>query len=202
MVRKADAGLQEERRRQILDAALACFRRSGFRGASMAEICQEAGMSAGHLYHYFPGKEAIVEALCARDLGLCLAVLTEAQSAPAFAEVLVARGAEEITAAIGTNSPTFIEIIAESARNPRVAAILTGFQREMEAMLAGGLRAAQAQGRLPLALDADAAAAEISLIVDGYFARCAANPDYDATGGRVHLRRLLARALRPDPAPG
>ena len=201
MVRKVDIGLQEERRRQILDAAVACFARSGFRGASMAEICQAAGMSAGHLCHYFPGKEAIVEALCARDLSSCLAVLTEAQSAPAFAEVLVERGAEEITAAIRSKSPTFIEIIAEAARNPRVADILNGFQREMEAMLAGVLRAAQAQGRLPAALDPEATAAEINLIVDGYFARCAANPDYDATGGRAHLRRLLARALRPEPSP-
>lgn len=201
MVRKVDIGLQEERRRQILDAAVACFARSGFRGASMAEICQAAGMSAGHLYHYFPGKEAIVEALCARDLNSCLEVLTEAQSAPAFAEVLVERGAEEITAAIRSKSPTFIEIIAEAARNPRVAEILNGFQREMEAMLAGVLRAAQAQGRLPAALDPEMTAAEISLIVDGYFARCAANPDYDATGGRSHLRRLLARALRPEPSP-
>jgi TetR/AcrR family transcriptional repressor of uid operon len=49
---------QEER---ILTAAMNCFIRSGFRGASMNEICSEAGMSPGALYRYFPSKEAIIE---------------------------------------------------------------------------------------------------------------------------------------------
>ncbi|QYU68460.1 TetR/AcrR family transcriptional regulator [Leptolyngbya sp. 15MV] len=52
--------LNDKRRRQILDAALRCFRESGFRGASVSDICKVAGMSPGHLYHYFPSKEAIV----------------------------------------------------------------------------------------------------------------------------------------------
>jgi TetR/AcrR family transcriptional regulator, repressor for uid operon len=53
---------QEER---ILNAAMTCFIRSGFRGASMNDICSEAGMSPGALYRYFPSKEAIIEKISA-----------------------------------------------------------------------------------------------------------------------------------------
>src|SRR5688572_3194112 len=56
---------QEARRRQILDAAIACFARKGFRHATMRDICGEAGLSAGAVYGYFDGKEAIVEAIAA-----------------------------------------------------------------------------------------------------------------------------------------
>ena len=51
------------RRQQILDAALACFDRDGFHGASMQDIFEESGMSAGAVYRYFSSKEDIVEAI-------------------------------------------------------------------------------------------------------------------------------------------
>lgn len=54
------------RRKQILDAAATCFRRDGFRGASMANISLTAGMSTGHIYHYFESKAAIIEAVIER----------------------------------------------------------------------------------------------------------------------------------------
>ena len=58
-MRRANAQLQSDRRAEILAAAQRCFVRSGFHGASMQEICAEAGMSPGNLYRYFPSKEAI-----------------------------------------------------------------------------------------------------------------------------------------------
>jgi AcrR family transcriptional regulator len=52
-------------RRRILDAAIACFERSGLDGASMHDIVDESGMSVGAIYRYFDGKEAIIEAVAA-----------------------------------------------------------------------------------------------------------------------------------------
>lgn len=54
----------EARRRQILDAANACFARDGFHQTSMQDICREAGLSAGAVYRYFKGKEHIIAASC------------------------------------------------------------------------------------------------------------------------------------------
>lgn len=44
---------RDQQTQRILDAARACFVRHGFQGASMQQICAEAGMSPGALYRYF-----------------------------------------------------------------------------------------------------------------------------------------------------
>ena len=54
----------EARRKQILDAAFACFAREGFHQTTMQEICREAGLSPGAVYSYFNSKEEIIEASC------------------------------------------------------------------------------------------------------------------------------------------
>ena len=46
-------------RAKILDAALELFSRGGYRGTSMREIADEAGVSTGNVYHQFPDKEAL-----------------------------------------------------------------------------------------------------------------------------------------------
>lgn len=61
MVRKVVPEQHEGKRQEILAAAHRCFLRNGLQGASISMICKEAGMSPGHLYHYFPSKEAIIE---------------------------------------------------------------------------------------------------------------------------------------------
>jgi AcrR family transcriptional regulator len=47
----------EARRRSILEAAAKVFSRKGVATATMAEIAQEAGISAGAIYRYFASKE-------------------------------------------------------------------------------------------------------------------------------------------------
>ena len=57
----------QARRQQILEAAVACFMRKGFHATRTAEICAEAGMSPGNLFHYFPTNEAIIAAIVEED---------------------------------------------------------------------------------------------------------------------------------------
>jgi len=52
-----------ERREQILAAALECFVTRGFHGTAVPQVARAAKMAAGTMYHYFPGKEALVNAL-------------------------------------------------------------------------------------------------------------------------------------------
>jgi AcrR family transcriptional regulator len=53
----------EERRNQILEAAMAVFARQGFEQARMDDIAQEVGLSKGALYLYFKSKDAIISAI-------------------------------------------------------------------------------------------------------------------------------------------
>lgn len=53
----------ESRRREIIDAARTCFLRSGFHRTTTDEICREASITPGGLYHYFGGKDEIIAAV-------------------------------------------------------------------------------------------------------------------------------------------
>lgn len=52
---------RQARRRQIAQAALRCFARSGFQQTSMADIIAESGLSAGAIYGHYKSKEELVE---------------------------------------------------------------------------------------------------------------------------------------------
>jgi len=55
--------VSEERRAQIIEAAMAVFAREGFPRSRMDDIAKEAGLSKGALYWYFKSKDAIIIAL-------------------------------------------------------------------------------------------------------------------------------------------
>lgn len=111
-------GMQEQR---ILDAAKKCFVRSGFRGASMHDICKEADMSPGALYRYFPSKEAIIEAIAELDRAEDAKMLSTMSQNPNVLEGLVAAVMAHIRHVHESGfSPLFTEIRAEGMRNPAV----------------------------------------------------------------------------------
>ncbi|MGN5152335.1 TetR/AcrR family transcriptional regulator [Aeromonas enteropelogenes] len=49
-----------DKRRQILDAALALCAEDGLQGAATARIAKAAGVANGTLFHHFPSKEALI----------------------------------------------------------------------------------------------------------------------------------------------
>jgi AcrR family transcriptional regulator len=52
--------VSEERRPQIVEAAIKVFLRKGYRKATMPDVAREAGLSIGGVYWYFKGKDEIV----------------------------------------------------------------------------------------------------------------------------------------------
>ena len=61
MTERAVAG--EEKRRQLLDAAVRVFARKGFHASRVGDIAEEAGVAHGLLYHYFKSKDEVLEAV-------------------------------------------------------------------------------------------------------------------------------------------
>lgn len=53
----------EDRREQILDAALRVFANKGFDRTSNKDIAREAGITTGLIYHYFQSKGALLKSL-------------------------------------------------------------------------------------------------------------------------------------------
>ena len=61
---KLTQGEKSERSRGvILEAALHLFSEHGYRGTSIREIAEAAGLSTGNLYHHFPDKETLFRTL-------------------------------------------------------------------------------------------------------------------------------------------
>ncbi|MEQ1900036.1 MAG: TetR family transcriptional regulator C-terminal domain-containing protein [Devosia sp.] len=69
--------IQREKQDVILEAALDVFSVHGFRGATIDQIAEAAGMSKPNLLYYFPSKEAIHRQLLTGMLDLWLDPLRE-----------------------------------------------------------------------------------------------------------------------------
>jgi AcrR family transcriptional regulator len=61
--RRRQQRLGDERRRQLLDTAWTLWQEAGAAGFNMRQLAQRAGYTAGALYAYFPGRDAILSAL-------------------------------------------------------------------------------------------------------------------------------------------
>ena len=115
----------QQRRNQVLDAASECFRRNGFHGCSMAQLAKESGMSVGHIYHYFANKEAIIDAIVKRDLRECLDAIDQLMKKRKQLTDWPLDIAEHVDNALNSkNAALQFEILAEAARNPKVAEIV------------------------------------------------------------------------------
>lgn len=70
--------------KRIIDGAMLALERRGLRKLSMSDIAEEAGVSRGTLYRYFPDKEAVLAGVAERiRTGVREAVLRAVQEEPA-----------------------------------------------------------------------------------------------------------------------
>jgi len=63
----------EDKRRQLLDAAVRVFARKGFHASRVGDIAEEAGVAHGLLYHYFKSKDQVLEAVFHENWSVLLA---------------------------------------------------------------------------------------------------------------------------------
>jgi AcrR family transcriptional regulator len=63
-VPKISAAHEQQRREQILQAAMVCFARQGYHATSMDDVVRQSGLSVGAIYSYFPSKEELFLSLC------------------------------------------------------------------------------------------------------------------------------------------
>jgi AcrR family transcriptional regulator len=63
----------EDKRRQLLDAAVRVFARKGFHASRVGDIAEEAGVAHGLLYHYFKSKDQVLEAVFHENWSLLIA---------------------------------------------------------------------------------------------------------------------------------
>jgi TetR/AcrR family transcriptional repressor of uid operon len=170
---------EEERRANILAAAERAFVRYGFHAATMTQVADEAGMSAGNLYRYFPSKEAIVEGLCLND---------QVQRSEAFAALASANDLriamremlrEHVLRKPPEKAQMIVEIWAESGRNARVAEFTRQLDRDVLEGMVELVDLAKTKGVAASTLDSRFAARVLFTLVAGLFKRRAVEPAFD-----------------------
>ena len=186
-----DPAQAEARRQQVLTAAADCFRRRGYHGAGMAEISKTAGMSPGHIYNYFDGKEAIIAGIIEQNMADLFSLLA------GFAECdgdLVQAMVDGADYGVEKNlNPAYaalqLEMLSEAARNDKVATLLRQADDSMRAQLK--LLLAGPQGSLRTLPDAevDARIELLASVYNGLLVRAVLHPQLD--------RQQLLQALRP-----
>ncbi len=124
----------DARRRQILDGAALCFARNGFHATSMQDVLKEVDLSAGAVYRYFSGKEALIAAIVGEVLGQVRDGFEEAarSSPPPPPDLLVASVLSRVLASKESltvnGQPAFprlvIQVWTETLRNDELAGLL------------------------------------------------------------------------------
>lgn len=190
----------EARREQIRAAAADCFRRHGFHGTSIAQISKAAGMSPGHIYHYFENKEAIIADIVAQDLEHVLTLIAELRSARDVQEAMVERAAEAVSEHLDPRTAALrLEIVAEAARNPRIAETVRDADRLTREGLAETIRNIRRTAGRQDSEPAIAGMVElIAAMFEGLQIRAVRHPDIDQAQVVETYRHVLRDLLTRD----
>jgi AcrR family transcriptional regulator len=108
----------EWRRNQLIDVALELFSEHGIDAAPISKIAEKAGVAQGLLYHYFSGKEALLDAIIQRHspLPLVREALAELPDQPA--RVALTSLAERIYALIQERRPIVRLVLRDGLWRP------------------------------------------------------------------------------------
>jgi len=184
----------EQRRREIIDAARRCFLKNGFHQTTTDEICREAAITPGGLYHYFGSKEDIISA-----------VIEDAALATVESLKSTAEASGDMRSAVQALASLFfewirdpeldsvtrldMEIWAETLRNDKLAEITRGSRALRREWLTALIRRAVEDGVYTKDVDPGGLANLIMSIFDGLrLGRLLWRDDFDVDGA---LRALV-----------
>ncbi|UXL40436.1 TetR/AcrR family transcriptional regulator [Pseudomonas fragi] len=195
-MRKVDPDKYQAKLHQILEAAVVCFAEKGFRGTSTNQICSAAGMSPGNLFHYFPSKQAIIEAIAEEDRREMSERFAQLAAEPdvivaieRLVNSLLLQCADPVYAKIG------VEVVAESMRNPEIATLFAASEAAIKNDLVALLQRGIVQGQIDATLEPKFAATWLIALIDGAVTRSVLDPDFEFSTYTPTLMRMIKRFL-------
>lgn len=189
------------RRDKVLLAARRCFIRHGFHATGMAEISKACRMSVGNIYHYFPNKDAIVQAIADEMQSRIIPVLRrlEYQADPVEGIIeIILFGVREFCH--GSDARLWMEVSAEAPRNRLIRELYLKFDREFRGVLKGLMQRAVQAGQVACDLDLEAVSLWLIALLDGAIARVSLEPEVDIAQTLDLLARSMRRCLCLQPA--
>ncbi len=148
----------EIRREQIVDAALSVFSKKGYDGASIRDIAEQVGVSEGLLYHYFSGKQELLQTCWSeRTWGTQLEKIlsdTEGKSVNDVLQILVKGFLTSLY-----SCAAYVRLyLAEMQRNTDLATVQIEHIDENQDILINFLKSRQNKGEIPFKADVQMAA--------------------------------------------
>lgn len=193
----------EARRHSILHAAQMVFARKGIQGATMAEIAEAAGISAGAIYRYFPSKDDLAAA-CFQETAEKMAAEWHRQVEGAtdplavFYDLSRASFDEMNMPGAADSTRIMVENILDATRSPDPT-VVAGVRSERETIvsaLADVLEHASEQGSLPRELSSyQLAHALLSFYMGARLARLV-DDSIDTDAQLAQVRVLMDLAAR------
>jgi len=180
-------------RNRILEAAQQRFIENGFHAASMANIADTAGMSAGLIYRYFENKSAIILAIVERQLELLRDDIKLNRKVDLVDELATHYGRSFNKDGRGMNPALLLEISAEATRDPQVATALDRYDSTLRSALCKWL--VELHGVPPAV--APARALMLQTLVEGLKLRETREPDLDRALLRAALEDVVPLLLNP-----
>jgi len=173
--------LREERRKQILDAALTVFSQKGYHATNVSDVAAQAGVSQGTIYWYFESKEALFTA--------ALLWFFEGFGAEAFAAVENYQTAPEKLRALARSMQgfakeaeglftLFVGFWASSSSPEKAGQFWVDVLREFNGVLAGIIDEGVRRGEFK-PVDAEALGWALLAMYDGLAAYLMLMPDLD-----------------------
>lgn len=140
--------IQRRNAKAILDAALLVFSQQGFRGATLDQIADQAGLSKPNVLYYFKSKDAIHAELLAGLMDVWLDPLRalRADGDPKAQLLTYMRRKLDMSRTLPRESRLFANEILQGA--PRISDGLGGELRELVDAKAAIIRGWSAQGRI------------------------------------------------------
>ncbi|MEJ1090234.1 TetR/AcrR family transcriptional regulator [Microbacterium istanbulense] len=193
---KISESRREERRSDIMQAALRCFLRAGYQQTSMADIIAESGLSAGAIYSYFPSKQALIRGVATQVLGERRAVVEAATAehplSPSEIVTLLING-------VRAHAPAqaIVQVWSEATVDSDLRAHIQGMIGDMRGTITGALTRwgaahpeALPAGQAPASWAAATSATLIGLL-PGFMLQRALVGDFDEEGYLLGIRLLL-----------
>ena len=183
--------LSQQRREEIFRAAHKCFVSNGFHATSMVDIAREFGMSVGHVYNYFPSKQAIIGGLIEQGIQEFYVQSSELLASSTQGDFSKVREVVKRNLAHSHEKNLIrltLELLLEAARDPKLSQVIIEADRKVRAHLSGLHH---------IKSDEECARLEIMMaIFEGLGLRILRNPDinmekvYDEVAYRLFMPRM------------
>ncbi|MEY0488485.1 TetR/AcrR family transcriptional regulator [Proteus terrae] len=187
---------QKAKMKYIIDAAIRCFAVKGFHSTSTAEICHEAGMSPGNVFHYFPNKNSIIEAIALEDALLFDDIFCRYEAEEECIQAIIDLMKEIIEL---YNHPEYarisIEIFAEASRNASIHEIFIENERNNKQRLIAMLKNGIKKGQIDSTLEPEKIATWLLVIADGSMGRNIIDPEFNERENQTMLEVMLRKML-------